>query len=144
MNGIVGNRYSVFVDGRRVAGCQKVTIPYTTSENAEVGDTEARNVNIAAGETTSDLVLENVYLQSPEDDDFFDVWREQVRIAVPDTYKRMIEITLNRPDGTPIKGWRCRGCYPSEVQPGELDVKGTDALRITVTIKVDNVERMEL
>lgn len=70
-------------------------------------------------------------------------WRLKVynpltgHVGLAKDYKARGEITLMAPNGTLQRLWKLQGCWPSNMDPGDIDMAGEEAVRINLSMVVD-------
>lgn len=70
-------------------------------------------------------------------------WRMQVynpktgKVGLARTYKKRAEIITFAPNGTGTRVWELYGVWPSNMDPGDLDMAGEDIVKITLSLVVD-------
>lgn len=70
-------------------------------------------------------------------------WRKSVydpetdRIGWAADYKRNGRIHQYAPDGTYTRSWRVQGCWPTNINSGELNYDGSEKKLISMTLAVD-------
>lgn len=58
-------------------------------------------------------------------------------VNVPVNYKKMASILIGAPDGTKVRQWRLRGCFPIQFNPGNLDMGSSEQVQVTMTLRYD-------
>ena len=60
------------------------------------------------------------------------------RSGYSDFYKRDIVLKMLDPVGTVVEVWSLKGCWPADINFNDLDFSSSDAVEITLSIKIDN------
>jgi len=67
----------------------------------------------------------------------YNPWTGQVGLA--HHYKKTATSYLFGPEGSYVRSWKVYGLWPSNMDPGEIDMAGEDVLKITLSCECDKV-----
>lgn len=75
-------------------------------------------------------------------------WYEQVhnsstfKVGLARNYKKTADMILIAPDGSLERTWRLHGCWPTEINYGQLDMNSNDIVKIEMNLRYDRAEAL--
>lgn len=132
-------RFTVTIDDVEIPGWQRVTIPSTTTEEAEYREGEDTEYEKSLwGQTTyEDLVMERGMM-----DDVLREWHRSIMAGQVDAALKDVSVTLEPTDADVEVEWRFSDSWVKMYDPPELDVeKGGEALTERVVLAYDQMSR---
>nr|DAY17821.1 MAG TPA: Baseplate wedge protein [Caudoviricetes sp.] len=128
---------------------QNVNLPEESNPPVELpyGNTKAK----VPGQTEySDNSLSIIDAMQADIEQEFVKWRKTVydpetgKMGWVSEFKRDMTVYQYGPDGTCIRGWRYEGCWPSQINYGEMTGDSSDKKLIQVTITYDRAVRLPM
>jgi phage tail-like protein len=136
---IENGRFKVKIDDTEVSGFQHVTVPGSTTETVDGGDSDQQRRLLGQTEY-EDLVMERNVIKG---DSTLRDWRDDIRQGKIESARKTVSVVLLTETGETVIEWQFTNAWVKEYDPPELVAGSTEVATESCTVAYDEMVREE-